>query len=51
VVETAQPVYWETQFLNSEGRYLRKQKLLLPLSDDSALVNMVLAGIYCRKLG
>jgi hypothetical protein len=51
VLETARPAYFETQFLNSEGRHLREQKLLLPLSDDGAVVNMVLAGIYYRKLG
>jgi hypothetical protein len=51
VLDTAQPAYFETQFLNSEERYLREQKLLLPLSDNGSLVNMVLAGIYYRKLG
>jgi len=51
VLDTAQPAYYETQFLNSEGRFLREQKLLLPLSDDGAVVNMVLAGIYYRNLG
>jgi hypothetical protein len=50
VLDTAQPAYFETQFLNSEGRFLREQKLLLPLSDNGALVNMVLAGIYYRNL-
>jgi hypothetical protein len=51
VLDTAQPAYFETQFLNSEGRFLREQKLLLPLSDNGSLVNMVLAGIYYRTLG
>ena len=51
VLDTAQPAYYETQFLNSEGRFLREQKLLLPLSDNGSLVNMVLAGIYYRNLG
>ena len=50
VLDTGQPAYFETRFLNSEGRYLREQKLLLPLSDDGATVNMVLAGIYYRDL-
>ena len=51
VLDTAQPAYYETQFQNSEGRFLREQKLLLPLSDNGTLVNMVLAGIYYRKQG
>ena len=51
VLDTAQPAYFETQFLNSEGRFLREQKLLLPLSDNGSLVNMVLAGIYYTNLG
>ena len=51
VLDTAQPAYFETQFLNSEGRFLREQKLLLPLSNDGSVVNMVLAGIYYRNLG
>jgi hypothetical protein len=51
VLDTAQPAYFETQFQNSEGRFLREQKLLLPLSDNGSLVNMVLAGIYYRNLG
>jgi hypothetical protein len=50
VLDSAQPAYYETQFVNSEGRYLREQKLLLPLSDDGSVVNMVLAGIYYRDL-
>jgi len=50
VLDTAQPAYYETQFINSEGRYLREQKLLLPLSEDGSVVNMVLAGIYYRDL-
>jgi len=51
VLDTAQPAYFETQFVNSEGRFLREQKLLLPLSDDGSVVNMVLAGIYYREQG
>jgi hypothetical protein len=51
VLDTAQAAYYETQFQNSEGRFLREQKLLLPLSDNGSLVNMVLAGIYYRNLG
>jgi hypothetical protein len=51
VLDTAQPAYFETQFLNSEGRHLREQKLLLPLSADGSSVNMVLAGIYYKNLG
>jgi hypothetical protein len=49
VVEHGQTAYFETQFINSEGRFLREQKLLLPLSIDGVAVNMVLAGIYYQK--
>jgi hypothetical protein len=50
VLDTAQPAYFETQFTNSQRRFLREQKLLLPLSDDSTRVNMVLAGIYYQDI-
>jgi len=50
VLETAEPAYFESQFTNSEGRFLREQKLLLPLSNDGIVVNMVLAGIYYQNL-
>lgn len=50
VLDEAQPAYFETKFVNSEGRFLREQKLLLPLSTDGAVVNMVLAGIYYRDV-
>ncbi len=50
VLETGQTAYFETQFTNSENRFLREQKLLLPLSDDGKTVNMVLAGIYYVNL-
>jgi hypothetical protein len=50
VLETAQPAYFEAQFTNSERRFLREQKLLLPLSKDGATVSMVLAGIYYQNI-
>ena len=46
VFDERQTGYFEAQFTNSEGRFLREQKLLLPLSSDGIAVNMVLAGIY-----
>jgi hypothetical protein len=49
VLEQGQTAYFETEFINSEGRFLREQKLLLPLGNDGASVNMVLAGIYYQK--
>jgi hypothetical protein len=48
VLADALAAYYETEFTNSEGKFLREQKLLLPLSDDGKTVNMVLAGIYYR---
>lgn len=50
VLDMAEPAYFETQFTNSEGRFLCEQKLLLPLSNDGVTVNMVLAGIYYQNL-
>lgn len=50
VLGAAQPAYFEAEFNNSEGRFLREQKLLLPLSNDGVTVNMVLAGIYYQDL-
>jgi hypothetical protein len=50
VLDASQPAYFETEFTNSEGRFLREQKLLLPLSTDGVTVNMVLAGIYYQDL-
>jgi hypothetical protein len=44
------PAYYETEFTNSEGRYLRESKLLLPLSADGKAVNMILAGIYYHPI-
>jgi hypothetical protein len=49
VFEQGMTAYFETDFTNSEGRFLREQKLLLPLGADGASVNMVLAGIYYQK--
>lgn len=49
VFERGETAYFETRFTNSEGRFLREQKLLLPLSNDGATVNMVLAGIYYQE--
>lgn len=50
VLDSGEPAYFEARFTNSEGRFLREQKLLLPLSNDGATVNMVLAGIYYQNL-
>ena len=50
VLDEKRPAYYETEFTNSDGRYLRESKLLLPLSSDGATVNMVLAGIYYRQI-
>ncbi len=50
VLTDRRPAYFETEFTNSEGRFLREQKLLLPLSADGVTVNMVLAGIYYQAL-
>jgi hypothetical protein len=44
------PAYYETEFTNSEGRFLRESKLLLPLSADGTTVNMILAGIYYHPI-
>jgi hypothetical protein len=44
------PAYYETEFTNSEGRYLRESKLLLPLSADGTAVNMILGGIYYHPI-
>lgn len=46
VLDQRRPAYHETEFTNSEGRFMREEKLLLPLSADGDTVNMVLAGIY-----
>ena len=51
VLEEKRPAFYETEYTNSDGRYLRESKLLLPLSEDGEIVNMVLAGIYYRDLG
>lgn len=50
VLDQGLPAYFETQFTNSEGRFLREQKLLLPLAEDGATANMVLAGIYYQNV-
>jgi hypothetical protein len=49
VFEHGQTAYFESQFTNSQGRFLREQKLLLPLANDGVAVNMVLAGIYYQE--
>ncbi|HVT54201.1 MAG TPA: PAS domain-containing protein [Dongiaceae bacterium] len=49
VFDLHQTGYFESQFTNSEGRFLREQKLLLPLSNDGVTVSMVLAGIYYHE--
>jgi hypothetical protein len=46
VLQEGRPAYYEAEFTNSDGRYLREAKLLLPLSADGTTVNMVLGGIY-----
>ena len=50
VLTLRRPAYYEAEFTNSEGRYLRESKLLLPLSADGTTVNMVLGGIYYHTL-
>jgi hypothetical protein len=46
VFEGCRPAYYEAAFENSYGIYSHQAKLLLPLSDDNQVVNMVLAAIY-----
>jgi hypothetical protein len=50
VLDNRIPAYYETEFTNSEGRFLRESKLLLPLSADGRVVNMILAGIYYHPI-
>jgi len=50
VIEHRLPAYYETQFVTSEGIPTSQRKLLLPLSDDGARVDMVLAGLYFDRL-
>ena len=50
VLDEKRPAFFETEFTNSDGRFLRESKLLLPLSHDGENVNMVLAGIYYRQV-
>jgi hypothetical protein len=48
VLKQARPAFFDAEFVNSSGKLSRQIKLLLPLSEDGALVNMVLGGIYFR---
>lgn len=50
VVETRIPAYFEAEFISSEGVLTYQHKLILPLSDDGARVNMTLAGIYFDRV-
>lgn len=50
VVETRVPAYFEAEFISSEGVLTYQHKLILPLSDDGARVNMTLAGIYFDRV-
>ncbi len=50
VLRDKRPAYCEAEFVNSDGVNARQMKLLLPLSDDGEHVNMVLGGIYFRRL-
>lgn len=45
LVAEAAPVYAENSFRTGDSGALQVKRLLLPLSDDGATVNMVLAGI------
>lgn len=48
VLKHGQPAFYDAEFVNSSGKLSRQIKLLLPLSEDGAVVNLVLAGIYFR---
>jgi hypothetical protein len=50
VLEKKQPAYYESEFVTSEGIVTSQRKLLLPLSEDGARVNMVLGGIYFDRV-
>lgn len=50
VLSSREPAFYAARFTTSENKYVHQVKLLLPLSDDGQRVNMILGGIYFRRL-
>jgi hypothetical protein len=44
VVATAEPVATKWNYVKNDGRHLKYEHLILPLSDDGKTVNMLLGG-------
>ena len=47
-VDSGEPQFARFEIYQSPNYVIRMQQLLLPLSDDGAKVNMIMAAVYCQ---
>jgi hypothetical protein len=51
LVETCRPFHDAGQYLKSDGRLLRYERIAMPLSPDGRSVNQVFGGVVAENLG